>query len=225
MFGKRKSPEGGPNPADGLDPLTGKPIPPAPSKSTGRRSTAPKNAGDAAAAGPEPRERSVRPAKPSVRHAGLRDTLQEGVSGGRQLVVGRGIRLSGKIKACDMLIVEGRIDADLEGCKVLKIGGPGLYRGSAVVEHADIGGRFDGELTVTGDLIVRATGRVGGTLRYVDLQIERGGKIVGVVEELTQSPQESAAADPAVDDGKTARPAGRGDGRAAGTTAAVATPA
>jgi cytoskeletal protein CcmA (bactofilin family) len=103
---------------------------------------------------------------------------------GRKLVVGREISLSGEIKACEKLIVEGQVEAHVLDCEILKISESGLYKGTAVVDEADIRGRFEGDLTVKVHLDLRATGRIEGTLRYTGLQVERGGKVVGAMEEL-----------------------------------------
>ena len=40
----------------------------------------------------------------------------------------------------------------------------------------------EGELDVENCLILRATGRINGTVRYRDIEIERGGKIAGTLE-------------------------------------------
>lgn len=116
---------------------------------------------------------------------------------GRKLVVGRDISLSGEIKACEQLIVEGQVSANLKDCKVLRISTSGLYDGAAEVDQAEISGRFEGDLTVKGTLILHATGRVSGRLRYGDMEIERGGKVNGTLEEI---PAPSKAADPAAED-------------------------
>lgn len=115
----------------------------------------------------------------------------------RKLVVGRDISLSGEIKACETLIVEGQVSANLKDCKVLQINASGLYKGAAGVDRAEISGRFEGDLTVKGTLTLRATGRVSGTLRYGDMEIERGGKITGTLEELPASGEAAAASAPA----------------------------
>jgi cytoskeletal protein CcmA (bactofilin family) len=49
-------------------------------------------------------------------------------------------------------------------------------------------GRFEGNLVVRKRLFIRATGRVSGTIRYGQLEIERGGQISGDI----QSGEESA---------------------------------
>lgn len=118
------------------------------------------------------------------RRSDPRSPVQGGGSEGRKLVVGRDISLSGEISACETLIVDGQVEANLTDCEALKISAPGLFKGAAVVDQADIGGRFEGELTVRGRLVLRATGRITGQLRYNDMEVERGGKIGGTLEEL-----------------------------------------
>jgi cytoskeletal protein CcmA (bactofilin family) len=97
-----------------------------------------------------------------------------------RMVVGREIRLSGTISACDQLLVEGTIEADLNDCDDLQIAEMGLFKGSASLGEADIRGRFEGTLVVR-NLVIRATAKVTGKIRYVQLQIERGGQISGDV--------------------------------------------
>jgi cytoskeletal protein CcmA (bactofilin family) len=105
----------------------------------------------------------------------------------RQLIVGREISLSGEIKACDRLIVEGSVEANLANCQDVNIAESGLFRGSASIEDAEIRGRFEGTLTVQNRLFIRSTGRVTGTVRYGQIEIECGGQISG---EIQAQPQE-----------------------------------
>jgi cytoskeletal protein CcmA (bactofilin family) len=102
----------------------------------------------------------------------------------KRLHVGREIVLTGEIKACDRLIIEGRIEATLTDIRVIELAESGVLKGSAQIETADIAGRFEGELTVQGRLHIRSTGRVHGTIRYGSIEIERGGAISGQVEAL-----------------------------------------
>lgn len=97
----------------------------------------------------------------------------------RTLVVGREIVLSGEISACDRLVVEGTVKANIRDCREIAIAEGGLFTGSASVETAEISGRFEGELSVSGRLMIRATGKVSAAVRYRELEIERGGEISG----------------------------------------------
>lgn len=100
----------------------------------------------------------------------------------RRLTVGRDISLSGEITSCDRLVVEGSVEANLANCRDIDIAESGLFKGSASIDEAEIRGRFEGTLEVRNRLLIRATGRVIGTVRYGQIEIERGGQISGDVE-------------------------------------------
>jgi len=100
---------------------------------------------------------------------------------GKMLIVGRDIALSGAISACDRLIVEGRVEANLADCREMEIAESGTFKGKAEIDVADISGTFEGELTVRELLTIRATGRVIGRIVFHQLEVERGGEIVGEI--------------------------------------------
>ena len=103
-------------------------------------------------------------------------------AGGKRLIVGQGISLSGEITACDRLVVEGSVQVTLNETRAIEIAESGRFtNGKAEVEDAEISGVYEGELTVRNRLLIRATGRVKGAVRYGELEIERGGKLTGSV--------------------------------------------
>jgi len=65
-----------------------------------------------------------------------------------------------------------------EGRK-LTIGGSGMLQGSVRVEALEVIGCFKGDAEVNGHLIVRATGKVAGTLSYRSIEIDNGGVVQG----------------------------------------------
>jgi cytoskeletal protein CcmA (bactofilin family) len=100
----------------------------------------------------------------------------------RKLVVGKDITVRGEITSCDILIVEGTVRADIAGCREMQIAKGGLYVGTANVENAEIRGRFEGELTVTGQLALRSSGELAAKVRYNQIEIEAGGDLSGDVK-------------------------------------------
>ena len=102
----------------------------------------------------------------------------------RRLMIGRDITLSGKITSCDSLVVEGRAEVTIEGADMIEVAASGFFKGSADVEEADISGRFEGNLIARDQLIVRAGGRISGTIRYGRIVIEAGGEISGDMRAL-----------------------------------------
>lgn len=103
-----------------------------------------------------------------------------------RLVVGRDLTFEGSISTCDHLVVGGSVTCDLDQCQTFDITPDGSFRGKAMVADADIAGQFEGELTVTGQLRVRATGRLRGRIIYGTLAIEPGGRLHGIVESTTE---------------------------------------
>lgn len=101
---------------------------------------------------------------------------------GSKLIVGPNIKLKGvEITDCDTLVVEGRVEATMDS-RVIQIAESGAFKGSAEIDIAEIRGEFDGELTVRQKLVIYATGKVSGTIRYGKLVIEEGGQLSGDVQ-------------------------------------------
>jgi cytoskeletal protein CcmA (bactofilin family) len=103
-------------------------------------------------------------------------------SADRRLTVGKGLSVNGEITSCDVLVVEGKVEAKLSDGKLIEITESGQFRGSVEIENADIAGRFDGTLIVHGRLTVRATGRISGTIKYGELEVSAGGQIIGEMQ-------------------------------------------
>jgi cytoskeletal protein CcmA (bactofilin family) len=102
----------------------------------------------------------------------------------KKLIVGHDISLKGKISSCDRLIVEGRVEAELQDCHTIEIARSGTFKGAAEIESAEVSGHYEGALTVRENLLIRSTGQVSGTIRYGRLMIEEGGEINGDIKSL-----------------------------------------
>jgi cytoskeletal protein CcmA (bactofilin family) len=101
---------------------------------------------------------------------------------GSKLIVGPNIKLKGvEITDCDTLVVEGRVEATMDS-RVIQIAECGAFKGSAEIDIAEIHGEFDGEITVRQKLVIYATGKVSGKIRYGKLVIEEGGQLSGDVQ-------------------------------------------
>jgi len=96
-----------------------------------------------------------------------------------KLTVGPNIKLKGvEITDCDTLVIEGTVEASVNS-RVLQIAEPGAYKGSAEIDLAEVRGVFDGNLTARHKLVIFATGKVTGKIRYGKIVIEEGGQISG----------------------------------------------
>ena len=199
MFGKRRSQDLGDRAGTAGEEMESEAVSIPPTRPAARPAPkqpprpAPTAARPAAANPQEPIRRPADPIPSAARRIEPMAPPEHGTNEGRKLVVGQDISLSGEIKSCQKLVVEGQVESNNTECSALQISATGLYKGSAAVDHADISGRFEGDLTVHGQLTLRATGRLVGALRYAQMEIERGGRISGTMEEIEPSP--SAVAD------------------------------
>lgn len=125
-----------------------------------------------------------------------------GPQGGSKLTVGPNIKLKGvEITNCDTLVVEGLVEAIMDS-RVIQITELGAFKGSAEIDIAEIHGQFDGSLTARQKLIVHATGKVTGTVRYGKLVVEEGGQINGEIQfGTTVAPKTGSPEKPGVSQG------------------------
>jgi cytoskeletal protein CcmA (bactofilin family) len=129
--------------------------------------------------------RSVADIPRAVRRAHAMSDDRSSSDGARTLRVGKGLSVAGEITSCDVLVVEGKVEAKLNDGKLLEITESGQFRGSVEIENADIAGRYDGQLVVHGRLTVRSTGRISGMVKYGELEVNAGGQVIGEMQVAT----------------------------------------
>jgi cytoskeletal protein CcmA (bactofilin family) len=116
-----------------------------------------------------------------------------------KLVVGPSVKLKGaEILDCDTLLVEGRVEATMDS-RFIQIADKGAFDGKVNVDVAEIHGSFNGELTARQQIVIHATGRVNGKIRYGKIVIHEGGEISGDVKSANAAEiREEASAKPAI---------------------------
>ncbi len=138
--------------------------------------------------------RPVHDIPPLGRDARDSNSLASARPQGSNMSVGPGIQLKGEISNCATLVVEGDVDATLDG-KALEILQRGVFCGTARVESAFIHGRFEGDLTVSGLLRVESGGSASGKLRYDRLEVAVGGDLTGEISKYIDEDEKPAADD------------------------------
>lgn len=100
---------------------------------------------------------------------------------GSKLIVGPNIKLKGvEIDDCDTLVVEGRVEATMVS-RAIQIAENGAFNGKVDVEVAEIRGAFQGEMTARRKLVIHASGKVSGKIRYGKILVQEGGEVSGDV--------------------------------------------
>ena len=142
-------------------------LPPGPSSpGTAQQAAAPRPAAPMPAAAPAPAPH-LAAVPPAVEPAASR------------LIVGPNIKLRGvEIDDCDTLVVEGRVEATMVS-REIQIAETGAFSGKVDVDVAEIRGTFQGEMTARRRLVIHASGRVNGKIRYGKVTVQEGGEMSG----------------------------------------------
>ncbi|MEQ9825515.1 MAG: polymer-forming cytoskeletal protein [Puniceicoccaceae bacterium] len=106
----------------------------------------------------------------------------------KQMIVGYGITVDGRIDNCDRLVLDGNMNCELHNVKSLIISQSGFFKGKGNIEQAEISGRFEGELTVDGHITIMESGKVDGMITYESIEIKPGGKFTGQIILKEQKP-------------------------------------
>ena len=161
---------------------------------------------------------SAKPAEPATKESAPAAAPGED---GNKLIVGPNIKLKGsEITDCEILVVEGRVEASMNS-RDIRIAEGGVFSGKAEIDVAEVRGHFEGELTARKRLVIYATGKVSGVIRYGAMMIEEGGTISGDVATLADGANAGKVA-PISTASATPSEAGTTDERESHTTAALA---
>jgi cytoskeletal protein CcmA (bactofilin family) len=101
----------------------------------------------------------------------------------KSIFIGTGVVFKGSINAPNQAIISGTVEGDLVARDVL-IGASGVVTGTTEADFIDVKGELNESVTSKSVLIVRNTGKVTGDVTYGEIEIERGGKIKGVMKQV-----------------------------------------
>ena len=170
FFGKREA-----------EPLNPRPTPPAGSSSMALPSSASASTSSSGSLPSSSASTTAADSRAATAAAVTSAATEAAAPSASKLTVGPNIKLKGvEITDCDTLVVEGMVEATMDS-RVIHIAEQGAFKGSAEIDIAEIHGTFDGTLTVRDKLVIHATGKVTGTVRYGKLVIEEGGQLSGEI--------------------------------------------
>lgn len=114
----------------------------------------------------------------------MADNVEATVKG--LLVVGEGVSLKGTFSVPDKATISGTVEGELTA-KEINVLQTGIVRGKVVADVIDISGQVFDSLTSKRSLFVRATGVLTGTVKYAELEIEKGGRLEGQLDRVSDS--------------------------------------
>lgn len=107
--------------------------------------------------------------------------------------IGSGVTIRGEITAPDVIVVDGTIEGDVTA-RSIRIGVSGIIKGNVISTDADVHGCLSEKVEVKEFLLVRATGRIEGSVSCGDFQVEKGAVLAGGVFSVHATTADTGAA-------------------------------
>jgi cytoskeletal protein CcmA (bactofilin family) len=130
--------------------------------------------------------------------------------------IGEGVVFKGSIAAAEKLVILGTVEGQVEARELL-VGANGIVKGNVSVDQAYIQGTILENIEAKVCLRLSQTGRIEGTAVYGEIEIEKGGMLIGRVSERSPGANESVKAPPvSVGEIRSGIPVSQKDDKAAG---------
>jgi cytoskeletal protein CcmA (bactofilin family) len=101
----------------------------------------------------------------------------------KDLVIGKGVKFKGIIHAPNNATINGEYEGELHARQVL-IGLDGFITGSTIANEVEIEGQVNEIVECKNLLTIHSTGSIKGKVNYGSLDIKRGGKINGEMNQI-----------------------------------------
>jgi len=102
-------------------------------------------------------------------------------------IIDKELKIEGSISSTGKLIIKGQVDGTIKGDVVIIAEDGRVNSSSTRVSSLTIGGKFQGEVTASKELIILATGACAGKVECKDLIRENGGVLNAEVSCKTSS--------------------------------------
>jgi cytoskeletal protein CcmA (bactofilin family) len=99
------------------------------------------------------------------------------------LEIGEGVVIEGNITLPETVYVNGSITGELRASKVM-VGPSGVINGKVYATTADIQGRINHTINVSGLLILRSSAKILGDIEYQMIEIEEGANVDAMLKHL-----------------------------------------
>jgi cytoskeletal protein CcmA (bactofilin family) len=97
-------------------------------------------------------------------------------------VLGKGLRVRGRIRGDGDLRVEGAVEGDVLVSGALELGAGSTIQGAVQAASIVVSGALEGDLAAEGPVAISASGRVRGDVKATALTLDEGAVFVGRVE-------------------------------------------
>lgn len=113
------------------------------------------------------------------------------------LLVGEGVFMKGSMRVPGTASIDGKLEGDLTADTVI-IQNNGSMDGRTTANHVRVAGQLNNTTIANKTLVIEASGRIAGSITYEELEIKKGGSLMGGIYKVGQAaPAPAAPAKPA----------------------------
>ena len=98
------------------------------------------------------------------------------------ITIGRGVTFAGSISASGKAFINGSVTGEIS-VDDLQVGEYGVIKGKIKSREMDVHGEIHEEVSCTEHVLVHATGLVNGKFIYGELEIQKGGRVTGSINQ------------------------------------------
>lgn len=99
------------------------------------------------------------------------------------LMVGSGVTAVGTFKVPGEAIISGNVQGELTAAS-LSVLSSGEVTGTSTAKTIVVAGKMNQSTTATQSLVIDSTGVITGDIAYGDLEIRRGGELLGNIKQI-----------------------------------------
>ncbi|NUP11345.1 MAG: polymer-forming cytoskeletal protein [Polyangiaceae bacterium] len=108
-------------------------------------------------------------------------------------VLGRGIRVRGRLNGASDLRIDGEVEGDVSVGGSLELGEGATINGNVAAKSVVIDGALTGDVQAEGTVTIRANARVSGNMNGAEISLEEGAAFTGRIEADFELPDGLAA--------------------------------
>lgn len=128
-------------------------------------------------------------------------------------IIDEELEIEGSISSSGKLIIKGKVNGTMQGDVVVIAENGEVYSTSADISSMTIGGKFEGDIRASRELVILSTGSCSGKVECKDLIVENGGILNAEVSCISSSQVDSAVKKNKKDVKRNSEPARENNGK------------
>jgi cytoskeletal protein CcmA (bactofilin family) len=106
----------------------------------------------------------------------------EGLNLSNSITIGQGVKFVGSISARGKAFINGKVTGEIS-VDDLQVGQYGVIKGKIKSREMDIHGKIHDDVACAEHVLVHSTGLINGKLTYGELEIQKGGRVTGSMDQ------------------------------------------